>query len=63
MAGASMSGEAQADLYREYAKECLRIAQIATDETERARWVAMAQHWLQWADELRRGLPTDKPDN
>jgi hypothetical protein len=30
---------------------CLRIARGLPDDEERARWIAMAQQWLQWADE------------
>jgi hypothetical protein len=39
----------QAELYRAYAEACFRVAKTAPEETERARWLGMAQHWLQWA--------------
>jgi hypothetical protein len=45
-----MPEESKSDLYRSYAAACLRAADN-TSEHERARWVAMARHWLQWAEE------------
>jgi hypothetical protein len=41
----------QPELYRAYAEACFRIAKAAADEAERARWISMAQHWLDWAQE------------
>jgi hypothetical protein len=39
-----------AEKYREYAAECLRLAQRAESEGDRARLVAMAQAWRELAD-------------
>ena len=39
------------ELYRSYAEACFRVAKLSTDEAERGRWLSMAQHWLQWAQE------------
>jgi hypothetical protein len=48
----------KAELYRAYAEACFRTAQTITDEAERARWVGMAQQWLQWAqDEEAKAKP------
>jgi hypothetical protein len=41
----------QAELYRAYAEACFRVAKTAAEESERARWLGMAQHWLQWAQD------------
>jgi hypothetical protein len=41
----------QAELYRDYAEACFRVAQTVGDRAERARWIDMAQQWLQWAQE------------
>ena len=54
----------QVELYRGYAKACFRAAQTTTNEAERARWIGMAQHWLQWADEaLQKAEPQQPPLN
>jgi hypothetical protein len=45
----------RADLYRGYAEACFRIAQSAADGAERARWIGMAQQWLQWAQDEEAG--------
>jgi len=51
----------QAELYRSYAEACVRAAQNAANEAERARWVGIAQHWLQWAEEeLKKPKPTEE---
>ena len=42
----------QAELYRSYAEKCFEIARAATDESERGRWLDMAQSWLHWAQEI-----------
>jgi hypothetical protein len=49
-------------LYRAYAEACFRIAKTCTDEAERGRWIGMAQHWLQWAQEEEEKHPPPKPD-
>jgi hypothetical protein len=51
----------EADEYRGYAEACFRVAQGATDESERARWTSMAQHWLQWAQDEEAGRPPSRP--
>ena len=58
----ALADTAQADLYRSYAEACIRLASAAHDEAERARWVEMAQHWLDWADRERRNLPLNGDD-
>ena len=56
----------QADVYRAYAEACFRVARNSADEAERARWIGMAQHWLQWAQEVEVGetapVPPDDKD-
>ncbi len=47
----------QAELYRSYAEACMRAAQNAANDAERARWVAMAQHWFEWAEEELKSKP------
>jgi hypothetical protein len=51
----------QAELYRAYAEACFRVEKTATDEAERSRWVSMAQHWLQWAqqEEMKASRPIE----
>src|SRR4051812_37528885 len=52
-----MPEESKADLYRSYAAACLRLAGN-TCAPERAHWIEMARHWLQWAeDEDQRRRP------
>ena len=38
------------DRYREYAAECLRIAQQTTDDARRARLLEMAEAWQRLAE-------------
>ena len=45
----------QAKTYRDYAEACFRVALTTAEEAERARWVSMAQQWLQWAQEEEAG--------
>jgi hypothetical protein len=52
--------DALADTYRSYAEACFRIAQTTTDDAERARWIAMAQHWLQWAQEAEANMKENR---
>jgi len=51
----------QAELYRSYAEACFRATQATSDRDERARWLAMAQHWLPWAEqeELKKSKPKE----
>ena len=46
-----MPEESKAELYRSYAEACLAVARSVADQSERARWISMAQHWLDWATE------------
>jgi hypothetical protein len=39
-----------ADEYRSYAAECLRLAQKARSDDERARLLSMGQAWRELAD-------------
>jgi hypothetical protein len=43
-----MAGEA--DRYRQYAAECLRIAQQANDDAQKARLLEMAAAWQRLAE-------------
>lgn len=43
-----------ADQYRNYAAECLRLAQTVTNDDERARLLSMAQAWRELADKLAK---------
>jgi hypothetical protein len=52
----------EASKFREYAESCFKIAQAATDEAERARWMSMAQKWLQWAQDAEKMLGSSTPD-
>jgi hypothetical protein len=36
--------------YKQYASECLRIAQQTTDEAQKARLLEMAEAWRRLAD-------------
>jgi hypothetical protein len=36
--------------YRKYAAQCMRVAASAAGDTERRRWLDMAQQWTKWAD-------------
>ena len=51
----------QAELYRSYAGACVRAAQHATNDAERARWIGMAQHWVQWAEQEEAGRDLSRP--
>jgi hypothetical protein len=51
----------QAELYRSYAEACVRVAHNAADEAERARWISIAQHWLQWAQEADQPWKQERP--
>ena len=44
----------QKDVYREYAAQCMRVAQSAVGEAERMRWLDMAQQWMKWAEHERK---------
>ena len=45
----------RAERYRGYAEACFRVAQTVGDNTERGRWIDMAQQWLQWAQDEEAG--------
>ena len=38
------------DEYRQWAAECLRLAQTETDQAARVRFLSMAQRWLDLAE-------------
>jgi len=40
--------------YKQYADECLRIAQLATDSSQKARLLAMAQAWRRLAEQAEQ---------
>ena len=41
--------------YRQYAAECLRIAQKIHDQSQKARLIEMAEAWKFLAEENKRG--------
>ena len=45
-----MSAAEAAQRYKEYAAECLRIAQQATDANQKARLLEMADAWQRLAE-------------
>ncbi len=45
-------GLSTAEQYREYAAECLRLAQSAATDEDRARLLSMAQQWRELAEKL-----------
>ncbi len=47
-------GVSPSEQYREYAAECLRLAQSAANEDDRARLVGMAQAWRELAGKLEK---------
>jgi hypothetical protein len=50
--------------YRNYAQNCLRMAQNAPDDADRPLWLTMAQSWLrlaEHADRLNLELVSDAP--
>ena len=49
-----------AEDYRDYAAECLRLAQHAADAADKARLIQMAQAWQELADK-RAHDPTQRP--
>ena len=42
------------ELYREQADDCLRRAEIDTNENDKPLWLTLAQSWLQLAEEADR---------
>jgi len=38
-----------AEKYRQYARECLRIAQTSREDEDRAIWISLAQAWARLA--------------
>lgn len=52
-----------ADECRQYAVECLRLAQLAKDPDDKARLLQMAQAWRDMAEKLAaNATPPSKPD-
>jgi len=43
-------GMSKAAEYRKYAAQCMRVAASAAGDTERGRWLDMAQQWTKWAE-------------
>ena len=51
-------------LYRTNAEDCLRMARTTQDERDRPFWLALAQSWLQLAEQSARtgsGLAAEQP--
>jgi hypothetical protein len=42
------------ELYRAQADDCLRLADIDTNENDKPLWVTLAQSWLQLAEDADR---------
>ena len=40
----------QADEFRQYAAQCMRLAESAVRAAERMRWLKMAHKWILWAE-------------
>ncbi len=58
--GAECGGDGQlasVDEFREHAAECLRLAQRAANDEDRARLVAMAQAWRELGEKLEADVP------
>jgi hypothetical protein len=48
------------NVYRENARECLRIAESSGNERDRPLWIAMAQSWLRLAEQAAaKGLAVE----
>jgi hypothetical protein len=50
---------ADVERYRRYAAECLRIAQQAMDENQKALLLQMAEHWRRLAEKAERNREND----
>jgi hypothetical protein len=53
-----------ANEYRSNAEDCLRMAKLAPEDSDRPLWVTMAQSWLrlaEHADRMRHGLAAEDP--
>jgi hypothetical protein len=46
-------------LYRANAEDCLRMARMTQDPRDRPFWLALAQSWLQLAEQSARSASTD----
>jgi hypothetical protein len=46
-------------LYRANAEDCLRMARMTQDQRDRPFWLALAQSWLQLAEQSARIASTD----
>ena len=42
------------NLYRTNAEECLRMARIAADDSDKPFWLSLAQSWLHLAEQSTR---------
>jgi hypothetical protein len=52
------------NIYRNNAKNCLRMAQTAVNDGDRPFWLTLAQSWLRLAERAARGgneTQTQKP--
>ena len=49
--------------YRSNAEECLRMAKIAADESEKPFWLGLAQSWLLLAEHSTRGHADREADD
>jgi hypothetical protein len=45
---------ARAEQYRRYAAECVRVAQLSTNPTDKALLLEMARKWHELAERLER---------
>jgi hypothetical protein len=50
---------ARTDLLRSHAEDCIALARQTTNDEVRARWIQMAQWWLQKAEDLERAVVED----
>jgi hypothetical protein len=41
--------------HRRYAEECVAMAQLADDESDKALWLTLAQSWVRLAEHVARG--------
>jgi hypothetical protein len=56
--GSSMLMISKAENYRRYAGECLRLAQIISNRTEKTILLQMAETWRRLASEIERHTPS-----
>jgi hypothetical protein len=49
--------------HRRYAEECVAMAQLSDDESDKALWLTLAQSWVRLAEHVARGSRlTDDPE-